>query len=162
MDNCLYVKIFKNGKMYVGITNNFDRRMYMHQYEAYIKNSDFFVHRAMRKYDHKTEVWAKGIKDRELINQLEIQTIEQLKEYGIELYNIAEGGQGNQMYGDKNPSAKDKIYYKTNSVLRKTFKRVCNNRNWKFDDFKEVLDRRYKAPNGQTMTRYYYIEKEGE
>lgn len=162
MKNCLYVKIFDNCKMYVGVTGNFDKRMYQHQNFAYSRNSQLPVHRAMRKYGHKTEIWAEGIMDRELILELEKQTISQLREAGVELYNLADGGQGNQMYGENNPSAKDKYHYETSSVLRKTFKRVCANRNWNFDDFKEIFDKRYKAPNDQTMTKYYYIEIGGE
>lgn len=91
---CLYVKIFDSGKMYVGITNNYDRRMYEHQKDAYTRNSNLPVHRAMRKYNHKTEIWADGIDDRDLLNRLEIQTIAQLKDAGVELYNISLGGDG--------------------------------------------------------------------
>lgn len=42
--------------MYVGITKNFDRRMYVHQYDAYIRNSKLPVHRAMRRHSHTTRV----------------------------------------------------------------------------------------------------------
>lgn len=33
----LYVKIFDNGKMYVGITQNFYKRMFVHEKDAYKK-----------------------------------------------------------------------------------------------------------------------------
>lgn len=88
----LYVKIFKNKKMYVGVTNNFERRMKQHNDNAYLKNSKLLIYRAMRKYSHATEIWASGIYDRELIYMLEKQTIKQLKDYGIGVYNLTNGG----------------------------------------------------------------------
>ncbi|MGL5719122.1 MAG: GIY-YIG nuclease family protein [Paraclostridium sp.] len=91
---CLYVKRFENGKMYVGITNNFDKRMESHNRSAFIEESMLPVHCAMRKYRHTTEVWSSDIDDRELILMLEVQTIEQLKNAGIELYNLTIGGEG--------------------------------------------------------------------
>lgn len=71
-NNLLYAKIFENGKIYIRITNNFNNRMYQHKYDAYKYNSKLPVHRAMRKYNHRTEIWAEGIDDRELIELLEI------------------------------------------------------------------------------------------
>lgn len=94
MNGTLYAKIFDNGKIYIGITSNFGRRMVEHKYNAYTKNSQLPVHRAMRKYNHRTEIWAEGIDDWELLNQLEIQTIAQLKDIGVILYNISLGGDG--------------------------------------------------------------------
>lgn len=40
-NNLLYAKIFENGKIYIGITNNFNNRMYQHKYDAYKYNSKF-------------------------------------------------------------------------------------------------------------------------
>lgn len=62
--------------MYVGITNDFDIRMYHHDRNAYSKKINLPVYNAMRKYRHRTEIWADNTDDRELLNQLEIQAIE--------------------------------------------------------------------------------------
>lgn len=90
----LYVKIFDNGKMYVGITQNFYKRMFVHEKDAYKKMSKLPVHCAMRKHNHRTEIWANNIDDRELLYMLEKQTIAQLKSYGVILYNATSGGEG--------------------------------------------------------------------
>lgn len=97
INGCLYVKIFDNGKMYVGITNNFNKRMREHK-RASANGSELFVHSAMRKHSHYTEIWADGIDDRELLCQIEMQTIAQLKDIGIELYNLTDGGDGTNGY----------------------------------------------------------------
>lgn len=113
MENCLYVKIFENGKMYVGITNNFEKRMYQHNKRCYSEKSTLPLYNAMRKYSHRTEIWAEGIDDRELLNQLEIQTIAQLKEGGIELYNLSKGGEG--VVGLDRSGSKNSMYGKHHS-----------------------------------------------
>lgn len=71
------------------------------------------VYNAMRKHSHYTEIWADEIDDRELLYQLEIQTIAQLKEYGIELYNLTDGGDGQRGWV---PSEE---WRKNNSLIRK-------------------------------------------
>ena len=68
--------------------------MWKHQSEAYSKNSQLPAYRAMRKYNHRTEIWADNIDDRELLCQMEIQAIAQLKDAGIELYNLTDRGGG--------------------------------------------------------------------
>lgn len=80
--------------MYVGITNNFDRRMREHQWEAFMRGSKLLVHKAIRKYEHTTEVWCSEIDDIELLHELEIQTIQQLRDGGYVLYNMTIGGEG--------------------------------------------------------------------
>jgi len=94
MYDTLYAKKFDNGAIYIGITNNFNRRMHQHEYQAYVNNSQLLVHKAMRKHNHTTERWSYGIQDRELILELEIQTIQQLKSNGIKVYNMTDGGEG--------------------------------------------------------------------
>lgn len=143
-NNLLYAKIFENGKIYIGITNNFNNRMYQHKYDAYKYNSKLPVHRAMRKYNHRTEIWAEGIDDRELIELLEIQTIKQLKENGIDVYNVTDGGESiigvTNLKGENSPIATSKEYYESHSVERSCFIKVCNNKNWGIDDFMEIED----------------------
>lgn len=157
----LYVKIFDNGKMYVGITNNFKQRMNSHNSDAYYKNSQLPVHNAMRKHNHRTEIWAQGIEDWDLLCELEKQTIAQLKEEGIELYNLTGGGEGTLGYGrlkgQLNPKSKPMEYYETNSILRSDFKRTCISQSWVFKHFKEVFDCTYIRTNGNKCKKYFYI-----
>lgn len=136
----------KNGKIYVGITNNFNNRMIRHNYDAYKLNSHLPIHKAMRKYKHKTEIWAKNIDDRYLLEMLEIQTIKQLKENGIELYNCTEGGEGivgiSHLKGEESHLATKREYYEYTSVERNCFIKICHNKNWNFNDFIEIEDYR--------------------
>lgn len=140
----LYVKIFDNGKFYVGITNNFKKRMYQHEFDAHKNNSSLSVHRAMRKHNHRTEIWSSGIEDRYLMELLEIQTIKQLKENGIKLYNLTNGGESiigiSNLKGENSPVATSKEYYESHSVERSCFLKVCNNKNWNIKDFIEIED----------------------
>ena len=167
MKNILYVKIFDNGKMYVGITNNFDRRMYQHQWSAYSENSNLQVHRAMRKYGHRTEIWAEGISDRDLIFDLEKQTIQQLRELGLSLYNTVEGGLAGlgEMYGlsgVSNPNSKPAEYYESNETTRQNFKRTCIRQGWSFYDFDEIFSSRVSRKDGIRKDIYYTYKKKGE
>lgn len=165
MKNTLYVKIFDNKKMYVGITNNFDRRMYQHQREAYDANSQFMVHKAMRKHSHTTEVWAENIDDRELIMQLEVQTISQLRELGIELYNMTDGGENNPilgMPGMLNPNSRPADYYELTPILRQNFRRRCSRMGWSFDDFEEILNHIIVREDGTRRDRYYTYKRKKE
>lgn len=164
MSNILYVKKFDNGKMYVGITNNFDRRMYMHQWEAYSKNSQLLVHKAMRKYSHTTEIWAECIDDRDLIYMLEAQTIKQLKDEGIELYNMTDGGLDEMgttygMSGQLNPNSKSIEYHATKDTTRRNFRRTCDRNGWNFEDFEEIFSRRVARKDGIRKDTYYTYKK---
>lgn len=156
---CLYAKIFENGKIYIGITVNFKKRMYDHDYHAFKKISHLPVHRAMRKYKHRTEIWAEGIDDRELLCQLEIQTIQQLINFGYKIYNITKGGDSvTGLFGDKNPSAKPMSYYENYPVTRGSFKRTCLHMDWTFEHFKEVfafID--YNTANKSKKFYYFYV-----
>lgn len=161
-NNLLYAKVFENGKIYIGITNNFNNRMYQHKYDAYKYNSKLPVHRAMRKYNHRTEIWAEGIDDRELIELLEIQTIKQLKENGIGIYNVTDGGESImgilKLKGENSPIATSKEYYESHPVERGCFKKVCRNKNWNMEDFMEIEDK-------QTFhyhKKYFYINKHND
>lgn len=162
MNNVLYVKIFDNGKMYVGVTNNFDKRMYQHQSDAYCKNSQLVVHKAMRKHNHKTEVWAEGIADRELILELEKQTISQLKCFGVELYNMTDGGETHTMppmSGELNPNFRGSNYYETKATTRVNFRRTCRRCGWNFDDFEEIFSHRVSRKDGVRKDKYYTYKR---
>lgn len=92
MKNVVYIKHFENGKKYVGVTNDFERRMNQHNNDSK-SGSDFFVHKAMRKYTHETEIVFKSDNYSDAID-MEVITILRLKSEGYELYNITEGGEG--------------------------------------------------------------------
>lgn len=153
--------------MYVGITKNFDRRMYVHKYDAYIRNSKLPVHRAMRRHSHTTEIWADGIDDRDLIYMLEEQTIKQLKDNGVHLYNITNGGMNEigstyGMPGALNPNSKPVEYYETNDTTRVNFRRTCDRQGWNFDDFEEVFSRRVSRKDGIRKDTFYIYKKKKE
>lgn len=93
----VYLKIFdredrENG-YYIGITNDFKSRMNGHNSYAYTRKSQLPVYRAMRKYNHKTEILAE-IDDYDLLKQMEIEAIKLFREYGMRLYNLTDGGDG--------------------------------------------------------------------
>lgn len=94
MDNCIYVKKFENGIFYIGVTNNFRKRMNQHNYMAFTVKKKLFLYNLMRKYKHTTCKLAEGIKDRELLLELEKETIKFLKNNGYKLCNTTEGGEG--------------------------------------------------------------------
>ena len=90
--NVVYVKNFENGKKYVGITNNFERRMRQHRCEVN-RGNQLPIYRAMRKYDHYTEVVFES-ENYDDITYMEQVIIQNFKDLGIELYNITNGGEG--------------------------------------------------------------------
>lgn len=165
--------------MYVGITNNFDRRMHEHRRSAYDNNSQITVHKAMRKHSHKTEIWAEGINDRELINTLEIQTIQQLKDMGYTLYNMTDGGEGATgvsrpqelrdrisksvkalgIKGQNHYNAYTKDMYSKIPTFPNNFKRACKSMGWDMDDFERVFAEWHYRTDGQRERKYLFIYK---
>lgn len=93
MNNVVYAKFFDNGKIYVGMTNNFERRMYEHEYASKLKGIKPLVSRAMRKHSHYTEILAR-FEDRQDCLDYEVRIIENFKQLGFELYNLTDGGEG--------------------------------------------------------------------
>lgn len=90
--NVVYIKTFENKKKYVGITNNFVKRMCEHEWNANNK-SNLPVHRAINKYSHETEiVFESG--DYDDVLRMEQIIIQSLKYTGYELYNLTNGGEG--------------------------------------------------------------------
>lgn len=177
---CLYIKIFENYCMYVGCTQNFEIRMKQHEWHKN-NGSNLPVHKAMRKFNHTTKILVKDIDDRELLYTLEREIIKILKEKKIKLYNMTLGGKGTlkrvctkqtrkklslahkgktypniskSKMGNKNPSFNPKEFYATKKTVRNSFKRICKNQNWDFNDFDEVWkgDR-----NKYYQKEFYYI-----
>lgn len=94
--NVVYVKHFENGKKYVGITNNFERRMDEHVKQARYKNS-LPVYQAMRKYTHETEIVFESEHYDDVL-RYEVIIIQNFKDLGYELYNMTDGGEGTLGY----------------------------------------------------------------
>lgn len=90
--NVVYIKHFESGKKYVGITNNFKRRMKRHEQDSK-SGSDFPVHRAMRKYSHETEIVFESECYDDVLKYEQI-IIKNFKDLGYELYNVTDGGKG--------------------------------------------------------------------
>lgn len=90
--NVVYIKHFENGKKYVGITNNFERRMDRHEKDARY-GSTLPIHRAMRKYNHETEIVFESECYDDVLKYERI-IIQNFKDLGDELYNLTDGGKG--------------------------------------------------------------------
>lgn len=179
---CLYIKIFENGCMYVGCTQDFEIRMKQHEWNKN-NGSNLPVHKAMREFRHITKVLVEDIDDRELLYELELETIKILKDKKITLYNMTSGGKGTlkrtctnetrkkiseshkgkkypniskSRIGSKNPRFKPKEFYENKKTTRNSFKRICKNQNWNFNDFDEI----WKGDkNKYYQKEFYYIFK---
>lgn len=66
-----------------------------------------------------------------------------------------------KVLGDKNPNAKPKEYYETNSVLRENFKTTCKRMGWNDNDFIEVFAEWYYKPDVSRKRKFYYIYQGG-
>ena len=93
MNNIVYLKIFDNGKFYIGISKNFKNRMYQHHYDAFVRNSQLPVHCAMRKHKHETEILFQSESYDDVLVMEKI-VIQNFKDLGYELYNVTDGGEG--------------------------------------------------------------------
>ena len=95
--NVVYIKHFENGKKYVGITNDYNRRMRQHNIE--VKNgSTKIIHNAMRKHNHYTEIVFES-EDYNDVLEMERIIIQNFIDLGYSiggdgLYNMTLGGEG--------------------------------------------------------------------
>lgn len=92
MQNVVYIKHFENGKVYVGITNDFKRRMCQHR-NVEPRYKHLPLYKAMDKYDHYTEIVFESELYQDIL-EMEKIVIQNFKDIGVELYNITEGGSG--------------------------------------------------------------------
>lgn len=157
MENVLYVKRFENGKMYVGITNDFERRMREHNKLAKDGN-ELPIYRAMRKHNHTTEIVFRSNVYEDILAMEKI-VIQNFKDLGYELYNMTDGGEGQLgRTGELHPMSKPKEFYETNTVQRSTFKRACKTKGWCYENFEEVDSGEwYIKPNDKREKLYFYI-----
>lgn len=91
MNYCVYLLTFPNNKKYVGITNNFERRMSQHEHTSKIKKSKVYC--AIKKYGWETiikEIILDNV-TKEEIEQKEIELIAQFDSIKNG-YNLKEGG----------------------------------------------------------------------
>jgi len=96
----IYRFTFPNGKVYIGQTNNFKQRLYMHKADMR-KETDTPVYRALNKYG-----WDKVIKEifmycpDLLIDEIETHWISFYKNKNLS-YNLESGGHKNKKLSDE-------------------------------------------------------------
>ncbi len=93
--NIVYCFTFPNGKKYIGVTSNFNRRMTMHKQSAKSRTNDSLVHKALRKYKTVTvKILGRFEKFEDALNE-EQKLIKELntRETGYG-YNLTNGGEG--------------------------------------------------------------------
>ncbi len=90
--NVIYLKTFDDGFVYIGVTNNFNRRMREHNNDSKGK-SNMRVHRHMRIHSHETEILAYFENYKDALNY-EILIIENFKNLGFDVLNSTVGGEG--------------------------------------------------------------------
>lgn len=104
--NCVYRFISTNGKSYIGITNNFYKRYLDHKRNTKSQSTEKIFYNACKKYgfeNFKIQILKTDIKDRELLNFIEVLYIDKYRtqdtKYG---YNMTSGGDGNSLFGEAN------------------------------------------------------------
>ena len=90
--NVIYLKTFDDGFVYVGVTNNFNRRMREHNNDSKGK-SNMRVHKHMRLHSHETEILACFEDYKDALNY-EILIIDNFKNLGFDVLNSTVGGEG--------------------------------------------------------------------
>lgn len=110
----VYVMVFPNGKVYVGKTNNFIRRMYRHKMNAFKYYSKYAVHCAMRKYKGKYDIRVIGIYDTEKEAYEQERGWVSYFDSFHKGYNMTPGGNGVGS-GLDNPNANQPEYYEDNA-----------------------------------------------
>ena len=151
----IYLKEFSNGKLYVGVTKEYDRRMYNHEHPS-STNYNKPLYRAMKIHTHTTEILME-FEDYSKALEYEKLIIRNFKDLGYELYNLTDGG--DSLVGDENPMARPYSYYETNSIPRYQFKDICKRRGWNFEEFLEIKapkeEWKQRATGGFRHTYYY-------
>lgn len=142
-----------NNKCYIGKTIDPKKRFKYHK-----TSNDYVIHKAIHKYgveNFKFEVIDKT-EYNEQINELEKYYIKYFNTLTPNGYNVAKGGDGGYTLpnnkhskevlkylseinkGGRNPNAKPRKYYETKTMCRSNFKKVCQRRDWNFEDFEEI------------------------
>ncbi|MGL5803180.1 MAG: hypothetical protein ACRCX7_11400 [Cetobacterium sp.] len=66
---------------------------------------------------------------------------------------------GDAFKGSLNGNAKDKTHYELFPLRRSSFRRVCRNQGWNFNDFEEVFFKWYTRSDGDKERMFVYIER---
>lgn len=175
-----------NNKIYIGQTNNEQRRKREH-FSCSIKKKKHKFHKAIDKYgidNFKYEVMC-YCKNRHEADLMEIFFINKYDSFNNG-YNMTIGGMGYN--GTKHPSYgrkhtleerikisqnrkglclgenhknyKNFEYYKNHPITRGNFKLMCKNKGWNFNNFKEIYSNEKVSKSGNKKYFYEYIEDE--
>lgn len=160
-NNVVYLKTFFNNDnvivgYYIGITNNYKRRMKQHIYISK-SNNELPLYRAIRKYKHTTKIIFESDDYNDVIHMEKFF----IKKYrnickilnSVKIYNITSGGQG-AGHGEFHFRSKNIEYYKDSEVTRSNFKRTCMSMGWNYDEFIEVYNGNLLGSN--KAYNYYY------
>lgn len=119
MNYVVYACIFENGKKYVGISNNFQKRVYHHKWLANQRKPVLPFHKALKKHKN-SYTWFILYNNLSLneAKQIEIAEIHRLNSMvGLNGYNCTKGGDGTSGY-TKSKESIDKWRASTSIVFK--------------------------------------------
>jgi group I intron endonuclease len=122
-----------NGKVYIGYTNNFNRRKAAHKHNALKNKENVLFYKAIRKYGFENFQWEiiyQSLDKNHCINVMEKFFIEQHCSLSPKGYNITPGGEGGILYEktlirmlNENPGkTKESLEKKTSIIQAKNLK----------------------------------------
>ncbi|MCZ2224288.1 MAG: GIY-YIG nuclease family protein [Chitinophagales bacterium] len=124
-----------DNKIYIGITNNFNRRMYRHKKECHNEH----LKRAIEKYgwENFNKEILKILETKEEVIKEELDTIEYYRNNFFELYNISGGGEGTvylKMSDETKKKISDfnKVFANTDKERKDRSNRIKGNKNPNF------------------------------
>lgn len=163
-EHIVYCYTSPSGKKYIGITSKRREKTRKKDHKSYAeKGIGLSFHQAIRKYgweNFKYEVLC-YVSSRETACLMEKALIKEFDTY-YNGYNNTLGGDGVEgvfrLRGEESPLATTKEHYLENSVERKNFQKVCENKKWNVNDFIEVKDFIKSEKHGSRFY-YFYIYK---
>jgi group I intron endonuclease len=122
-----------NGKVYIGYTNNFNRRKSCHKHLALVKKSNGLFHKAIRKYGMENFEWSIIYQSKDKHYCKNVMEKNFIKENNCRMpygYNITPGGDGGILYektlqrmiNDNPGKTKESLFKKTSKILAKNVK----------------------------------------
>lgn len=162
----LYIIIFDNGKMYVGMTTRkVSYRIKEHERKSFKYNSMLAVHCSMRIHKYKYIEFDTMVCDVDFLREIEKEIIAYLKECGFTLYNMTDGGEGIvNLPSDRRKEISRKRsrpieWYEVNPVERHIFRKACKIHGFDILYFEEIhagkkVDKRNRSSN---LFFYKYI-----
>lgn len=160
-EHIVYCYTSPSGKKYIGITSKRREKSRKKDHKSYAEKCiGFSFHKDIRKYgwkNFKYEVLC-YVSSRETACLMEKALIKEFDTY-YNGYNDTFGGDGFfGLRGEESPLATTKEHYLENSVERKNFQKVCENKKWNVNDFIEVKDF-IKSEKYSNRFYYFYIYK---